>query len=66
VVTIGGLSAHAGQDFLTEYVKATQASLKKLILVHGEPDAEEALRQKLFDLGLKDVDYPLQYDVMEF
>ena len=65
VVTIGGLSAHAGQNFLTEYVKATQASLKKLILVHGEPDAEEAFRQKLFDLGLKDVDYPLQYDVMD-
>ncbi len=65
VVTIGGLSAHAGQTFLTEYVKATQASLKKLILVHGEQDAEEAFRQKLFDLGVKDVDYPLQYDVMD-
>lgn len=65
VVTIGGLSAHAGQTFLTEYVKATQSSLKKLILVHGEQDAEEAFRQKLLDLGLNEVYYPQQYDVME-
>ena len=34
--TIGGLSAHAGQDFLLNYANASRASLKAIYLVHGE------------------------------
>ena len=37
VVTIGGLSAHAGQDLLVEYARsAVKQRLKKVFLVHGE------------------------------
>ncbi|MEJ5239748.1 MAG: MBL fold metallo-hydrolase [Anaerolineales bacterium] len=56
VVTIGGLSAHAGQDFLIPYALAAQA--KKIFLVHGEAEAADALREKLLEHGAQDVFYP--------
>ena len=43
VVTIGGLSAHAGQDMLVNYALASSATLKNLILVHGEEKSASAL-----------------------
>jgi metallo-beta-lactamase family protein len=36
VVTIGGFSAHAGQDFLLDYAKACATNAKALYLIHGE------------------------------
>jgi metallo-beta-lactamase family protein len=65
VATIGGLSAHAGQDFLLKYAQATQSSLKQIVLVHGEQDAAEAFKQVLNDNGMKNINYPVQYDEME-
>jgi metallo-beta-lactamase family protein len=47
VVTIGGLSAHAGQDLLVEYALSGSDTLENLILVHGEEDAATALMEKL-------------------
>jgi len=47
VVTIGGLSAHAGQDLLVEYALASKDSLEKIILIHGEEKAGTALIDKL-------------------
>ena len=46
VVTIGGLSAHAGQNLLVEYALSSKETLEKLILVHGEEDAASALMEK--------------------
>ena len=47
VVTIGGLSAHAGQDILVDYALASKDSLEKIILIHGEEDAANALMGRL-------------------
>jgi metallo-beta-lactamase family protein len=58
VATIGGLSAHAGQDMLVRYAKAAGPDLKKIILVHGEQDAESALVKKFAENGLAPVEYP--------
>jgi metallo-beta-lactamase family protein len=48
VVTIGGFSAHAGQDFLLDYAKACASSAKALYLIHGEAKSvvpfQEALK----------------------
>jgi metallo-beta-lactamase family protein len=57
VVTIGGLSAHAGQDMLLKYATA-EKGLKGIILVHGEQDAETLFRAKLAQAGLNMVIYP--------
>lgn len=58
VATIGGLSGHAGQDTLLRYAQATQKTLKKLFLVHGEPKSAHALQERMAQVGLKQVDYP--------
>ncbi|MEW5830661.1 MAG: MBL fold metallo-hydrolase [Chloroflexota bacterium] len=58
VSTIGGLSAHAGQDLLTEYALAADGRLKQIFLVHGEEKAAAALTGNLRQRGLSKVHYP--------
>jgi len=58
VATIGGLSAHAGQDFLLEYASTVKRSAKSIILVHGEPDAAGTLQEKMAERGLNKILYP--------
>lgn len=58
VVTIGGFSAHAGQDMLVKYAQASQSTIQKLFLVHGEANAAGALTEKLMQAGLRDIRYP--------
>jgi metallo-beta-lactamase family protein len=57
VATIGGLSAHAGQNFLLEYAEAAR-SAKSLVLIHGEPTASEALQAQMLPRDLPPVVYP--------
>ncbi|WP_166425517.1 MBL fold metallo-hydrolase [Paraglaciecola sp. 20A4] len=47
IETLGGFSAHAGQSELIEWVAHFENS-PKVVLVHGEPKAQEALAQKLW------------------
>jgi len=65
VATIGGLSAHAGQNFLLEYALEVKAQAKQVFLVHGEPDAAGALREKLTEQGMAQVAYPEMHAVVE-
>ncbi len=58
VVTIGGLSAHAGQTFLVEYAQATKDTLRQVWLVHGEKNQAETLMAKLAEVGIRQVAYP--------
>jgi metallo-beta-lactamase family protein len=58
VATIGGLSAHAGQDFLLEYASAVKSSVKQIILVHGEPAPAGILQEKMAERGLDRIVYP--------
>ncbi|MBP1701547.1 MAG: hypothetical protein H6Q38_654 [Chloroflexi bacterium] len=58
VATIGGLSAHAGQNMLVEYAQATRESAHQIFLVHGEPKPAETLRQRLADAGMHNLSYP--------
>jgi metallo-beta-lactamase family protein len=65
VATIGGLSAHGGQDMLLKYAKNSSASLKGVYLVHGEPKAAGTLREKLLDSGFMNVNYPERAEEVE-
>ncbi len=60
VVTLNGFSAHADQKDLVDYTEAVCARgpLKQVILVHGEPTAQQALIEKLEGLGLPNVHAP--------
>ncbi len=48
VHTVGGLSAHADQQGLVDWYTAFR-SRPRLMLVHGEPEAGEALRRRIVD-----------------
>ncbi|MEH6635178.1 MAG: MBL fold metallo-hydrolase [Halioglobus sp.] len=53
IETLGGLSAHAGQSGLVEWIGAFKPAPRTL-LVHGEPRAQDALADRLWrDLDLK-------------
>ena len=65
VATIGGLSAHAGQDFLVDYALAVKGQVKRVFLVHGEATPAMALREKLEQGGLQKIDYPELYASVE-
>ena len=58
VETIGGLSAHAGQNLLMEYALAVKDQVKKVFLVHGEEKSAMVLKEKLDEKGLLQVYYP--------
>jgi len=62
VATIGGLSAHAGQDFLTEYAVRVKDSVKKVFLVHGDQVPAKTLMQKLKDHKFREVHYPALHE----
>lgn len=58
IATIGGLSAHAGQDMLIEYARSGYAQKKGIFLVHGEESPATILQEKLGEHGLQRVFYP--------
>jgi metallo-beta-lactamase family protein len=58
VATIGGLSAHAGQDLLVEYAEAAQAHKHGIFLVHGEERGALPFKNKLNERGHHNVFYP--------
>lgn len=58
VATIGGLSAHAGQNLLLEYAQAVRSTVKGIYLVHGEPKPAEMLRGLLKERGIRQAHYP--------
>lgn len=65
VATIGGLSAHAGQDMLLRYASSSRKTLRKVFLVHGEPPAAGVFMEKLAEAGIKPVFYPQRGEVVE-
>lgn len=65
VETIGGLSAHAGQDLLLRYAQSTQRNLKQVILVHGEPKGAEPLMALMKERKIDKIMYPEQEQFLE-
>jgi metallo-beta-lactamase family protein len=58
VVTIGGLSAHAGQKTLVDYTTSVKNNARQIFLVHGEQNASDALQEKLREIGITNLVYP--------
>ncbi len=65
VATIGGLSAHAGQNLLVEYALAVKKQVKKVFLVHGEEKPAMVLKGKLVEHGMTEVYYPELHSSVE-
>lgn len=63
---ITGLSAHAGQDLLLKYALNVKDRVKKVYLVHGEPEVASIFQEKLKSNGMHQVEYPEWNQVVEF
>jgi metallo-beta-lactamase family protein len=50
--TISGYSAHADQNNLVNFIKRMRKRPQHVRLIHGEAEAQQALRQKLEELGI--------------
>jgi len=65
IATIGGLSAHAGQDLLIKYALGVKDTAKQIFLVHGEEKPVEILTQKLQEQNVKNIFYPNMHDFVD-
>ncbi|MFM8180057.1 MAG: MBL fold metallo-hydrolase RNA specificity domain-containing protein [Candidatus Kapaibacterium sp.] len=63
---ISGFSAHADEAELRSFLRAfTPGSVTQVCLVHGEPEAQEALKKGLREDGFATVTNPAKGDVVE-
>ena len=53
VILIDAFSAHADKNFLLKFVKESRGKLKKVFIVHGDPEQSEELRKKIKSLNIK-------------
>ena len=51
--TLGGFSAHAGQQQLLDWIGAFHKPRPHTYLIHGEPDAKKALQHKLHAMDIR-------------
>ena len=65
VEVINGYSAHADRNGLLEYAAALKPRLKRIFLVHGEPEPAFALADGLKQLGFDDVYVPQLHETVE-
>jgi metallo-beta-lactamase family protein len=65
VCTMGGLSAHAGQDDLLNWFAAVAPSKPRVILTHGEDRAREALGELIRTRHGLHAERPLLGEVVE-
>ena len=65
---MNGFSAHADQRDLVTYAQRTleRGAVSKVCLVHGDPQPQRILGQKLNDAGLADVVIPAPGDRLSF
>ena len=50
--TLGGFSAHAGQQQLIDWAENFRAATPRLYLIHGEDEAKAILKEKLQEKGI--------------
>jgi metallo-beta-lactamase family protein len=58
-------SAHGDQKEMMDHIDNQKQRNKKLILVHGEYDAQQVFRKKLYEDGFRDVVIPDMQEVIE-
>ncbi|MEW6403694.1 MAG: MBL fold metallo-hydrolase [Chloroflexota bacterium] len=65
IATIGGLSAHAGQDLLSEYALSSNGRTQQIFLVHGEEKPAMLLKDALKTRKMDRVHYPALHESVD-
>lgn len=68
VVVMNGFSAHADQAELLDFAAAVRerGPLRDVVLVHGEPAAQDTLKRELIERGFPRVHVPSRGDLLRF
>jgi metallo-beta-lactamase family protein len=67
VIVLDYFSAHADQNEILDYCNQFDKSrLQSLFLVHGEPEPQNVLKQKLSGLGFQNITIPKKGDAFNF
>jgi metallo-beta-lactamase family protein len=65
VVVMNGFSSHADHNDFLAYFAPLAGKTRKVRLVHGEPEASEALAKALGEMGFADVGVPSRGETVE-
>ncbi|RPI95684.1 MAG: MBL fold metallo-hydrolase [Chloroflexi bacterium] len=65
IATVGGLSAHAGQNLLLEYGLSVRQQAEYVFLVHGEEKGARPLMDKFKENNMRQVHYPPMHTSIE-
>jgi metallo-beta-lactamase family protein len=65
IATVGGLSAHAGQDLLAEYGLCVKNKAEYVFIVHGEEKGALPLMEKFKENKMIQVHYPSMHTSIE-
>ena len=66
VEVMDSFSAHGDREEMIEVLKNQKSRLKKMFLVHGEYDTQQAWREYLLENDFKNIEIPAKGDVIEF
>ena len=59
IVSLDSMSAHADYNDLSQYLACQDASeVKRVFVVHGEPDVQTEFKRRLIKKGFQDVEIP--------
>jgi metallo-beta-lactamase family protein len=58
-------SAHGDRDEMKDFIQNQKAGLKKIFLVHGEYDTQQAWRSYLMQDGFKNIEIPAKGEIIE-
>jgi len=59
IATVNSMSAHADYNDLCQYLACQDAQeVKRLFIVHGEPDVQDEFKRRLMKKGFLDVTIP--------
>jgi len=66
IASLQSMSAHGDQDDLLNFLSCQdKAQIKKIFLVHGDPDTQSIFRDKLMEKGYKNVEIPFRHQSFE-
>ena len=64
VVIMDSFSAHGDKNEMFDFISNQKESVKRLFLVHGEPETQKSFKYFLTEKGFKNIEIPAKGDTV--